>query len=605
MMFKRVTLAMILCAALFVTSGFAASKKFDRHNRSSNRSDSSLMNGDSPNAGRSVSKGSSSFRLRATSGSSGSSLILASPGTPDRWKGGTGNWSAAGNWNHGVPGMNSDVKIYSNGSNGDDVVTLDVGSTTVNSLKLGGVSNGFTSELTDAGVAQTLTITNALNVGQTGSLRLGSGSTVTAGANSSNAGSIQLGDAALSINGSLKNPGSIDLSLGAALAVSGKLTNQGSIETNGGTIQAGSLQNGNSIYLHFCGTELMVDGDANNSGNIGLNGGCGFVTLSIGGKLTNSGSINVGQTGGQALVFKGDVNNSGVISTEGSGGGSTLEIAGKLINNAGGSLVLYPSPGFTGDTATIGSVVNSSHLGLNPGLIDLENGSSLTVNGNVNNNGNLYTSFYGGSGGNTVTIAGTLNNHATGAGPGLFVLYGPGDRATIGNVVNLGGSGAGFIDLENGSSLTVKGNVANGIDQADGEIYMGHFGGSGGNTLTINGTLNQGHNSTFQMLGPGDTATIGKVVADGGIFDLENGSTLTVDGNWVNDLSPITTGGSGGNTLTIKGKLTNDSGSLVMSGPGTRPRSEVWSTPSLGRSIWRTVRRLGPLGALTTLGPCP
>ena len=41
-------------------------------------------------------------------------------------------------------------------SGGNDVVTLDVGSSTVNSLTVGGPSNGFSSELTDGGTAQTL-----------------------------------------------------------------------------------------------------------------------------------------------------------------------------------------------------------------------------------------------------------------------------------------------------------------------------------------------------------------------------------------------------------------------------------------------------------------
>ena len=116
-----------------------------------------------------------------------SSLIL-SPGTPDNWNGGTGNWSVPGNWSAGEPGASSDVTIY---SGGNDTVTLDT-SPTITSLVLGGANNGFSSELTDGGTAQNLTITNALNVGQNGYLYLYGGSTVTAGADSSDAGSIDL-----------------------------------------------------------------------------------------------------------------------------------------------------------------------------------------------------------------------------------------------------------------------------------------------------------------------------------------------------------------------------------------------------------------------------
>ena len=60
-------------------------------------------------------------------------------------------------------------------------MTLDVGTTTINSLTLGGASNGFTSELTDGGITQTLNITTFLTVGQTGQLILSGASTVTAG----------------------------------------------------------------------------------------------------------------------------------------------------------------------------------------------------------------------------------------------------------------------------------------------------------------------------------------------------------------------------------------------------------------------------------------
>ena len=67
-----------------------------------------------------------------------------------------------------MPGSNSDVKIY---SGGNDTVTLDTNAT-INSLMLGGVNNGTTSELTDGGAARTLTITNGLTVGQTGELNL-------------------------------------------------------------------------------------------------------------------------------------------------------------------------------------------------------------------------------------------------------------------------------------------------------------------------------------------------------------------------------------------------------------------------------------------------
>ena len=468
MMSKRLPLALVLSAVLFVTASFAASKKFDGDNRSSDWSNSPFRSASLLNLGSSVSSGSSASQSSGARGTSGSFLVLGSPGTPDNWNGGTGNWSVPGNWSAGLPGSNSDVVI----NTGNDDVNLDTDPVSINTLTLGDISGTLMSSKLEGGVAGGMfTIAGALTVNKTGYLFL----------------NYEIGEAA-------------------------------------------SLGNSGSFNLH--GGEFTINGEVNNSGSIAL----------IHSDLTAQSLTN---NGGFGLIM----------------GGSTLTVSGMLTNNAGGSL----SIGGTKAMVTTGSVDNS-------GTIDLENASKLKVNGDVDNIANLYTSFDGGSGGNTLTITGTLNNHATGAGAGLFVLYGPGDKATIGNVVNLGGLGAGFIDLENGSSLTVKGNVANGIDQEDGEIYMGHFGGSGGNTLTIKGILSQGHNSTFQMLGPGDKATIGSVDAIGGVFDLENGSTLRVKGDWNNLASPITTGGSGGNTLAINGRLTNDSGSLMLYGPGDKAK---------------------------------
>ncbi len=89
--------------------------------------------------------------------------FTANPGfAQESWNGGPGNWSTCADWTPGCPGPGSDVLIY---SSGNDNVTLDLGTTTINSLTLGGVSNGFSSQLTDGGTAQTLNITTFLNGG--------------------------------------------------------------------------------------------------------------------------------------------------------------------------------------------------------------------------------------------------------------------------------------------------------------------------------------------------------------------------------------------------------------------------------------------------------
>src|SRR5208337_5065493 len=138
---KRTSLAVTLCVALFVTAGFAATKKFQRNNGSRDGNDSSLQNGGLPDAGSSVSTGGvGNLRLSQDAGPLGPPV--QNPGSPVTWNGGSGNWSVAGNWTGGEPGSNSDVTIYSSVG---DLVTLDVGNTTIESLILGGINNGFTS----------------------------------------------------------------------------------------------------------------------------------------------------------------------------------------------------------------------------------------------------------------------------------------------------------------------------------------------------------------------------------------------------------------------------------------------------------------------------
>ena len=139
-MSKRLAVLLVLFGLIFVTVGFTSPKKSDvNRNRVPGWGDFSLQNGSLDDLGSSVSGGGN-----LTLAQSGSISPLITP--PDNWNGGTGNWSNSGNWSNGEPGAGSDVTIYSGGT---DQVTLDTGSTTINSLQLGGAYNGYSSELTD------------------------------------------------------------------------------------------------------------------------------------------------------------------------------------------------------------------------------------------------------------------------------------------------------------------------------------------------------------------------------------------------------------------------------------------------------------------------
>src|SRR5271157_435803 len=122
-----------------------------------------------------------------------------------------------------------DTVIYSDIAN--DKVTMDFGSTTIASLTLGGSDTTYSSELTDGGVKQTLTISNNLTVGQSGFLYLYGGSTINTG-DTSNAGNIQLANGStLAITGNLDNTntGKLNLENASVLSVTGDVTNEGTL----------------------------------------------------------------------------------------------------------------------------------------------------------------------------------------------------------------------------------------------------------------------------------------------------------------------------------------------------------------------------------------
>ena len=586
---KRVPLALALSAVLFVTSGFAATKKTQRHDRSGDWNDLSLQSGDLLSTGSSVPSDGGSASL--SMGTLESSSLALSPGTPDNWNGGTGNWSSAGNWSAGSPGASSDVTIY---SGGNDTVTLDT-SPTISSLVLGGASNDTTSELIDGGAAQTLTITDGLAVGPTGYLHLTGGSTVTAGADSSNAGTIFLyNGSTLAITGNLDNTGVLSTGIffgagGDTVTINGMLTNetggQFALYGPGDVGNIGTLKNSGAVFIGpgatlnllnqaggitdvVAASRFDVLGSFNDvlggtSAFANLTGVEGWVALSNG--QTNNitpggGLLTIANTGhfdvsaGSTVNIDGDVNNSGLLATNDNiyGGGNTLTINGNLTNALNGTVTVY-GPGdllhvngnldnsgqltlFDGDAGEL--TLNGMLTNETSGQIHLNGTDVLQVNGDLENFGQVAVNQFSG-GGSTVNVTGTLTNEAG----GTLVLNGPGDMATLGSLDN-----SGTVDVENHSTLTINGDATN-----SGIIQTGST--RGGNTLNITGQLT--NNGTFGMVGAAfeDMATIGSVV-NNGLISPYNSSVLTVNGD-VDNFGTVGLSSHGG-TVNIAGTLTNE-----------------------------------------------
>ncbi len=220
--------------------------------------------------------------------------------TYDAWLGGTDNWSNGNQWSLGVPAAAFDVGIY---SGGNDLVTLNVGSTTVNSLTVGGTSNGFTSTLTDGGVTQSLSILNALTVGQNGVLTLTGGSTITAGATSFNAGAMSIGTGSsfsttgqydqsagsTKVDGSLSAGGNVFINGGKLLGNGGTIT--GSV-TNSATLSPGNAA-GTAGALHIAGNYVQTSAGIFQLDIGGLTPGSQFDLLTITQMATLSGTLDI------------------------------------------------------------------------------------------------------------------------------------------------------------------------------------------------------------------------------------------------------------------------------------------------------------------------
>jgi hypothetical protein len=170
------------------------------------------------------------------------------------------------------------------------------------------------------------------------------------------------------------------------------------------------------------------------------------------------------------------------------------------------------------------------------------------------------------AGGNTLSFNSSTSLNIGGmlTNGGNFLLNGPGNIATIGN----GATNSGIVDLEDGSTLTVVGDVMNSAD-----ISTTGFGSVGGNTLNITGMLTNQAGATFVLLGggPGDMATISGNLTNLGYVNVEGASTLAVNGTVDNSGYLFTNGDlvAGGNTITTTGMLTNEAtGQIMLNGNG-------------------------------------
>jgi len=460
---------------------------------------------------------------------------------------------------------------------------INVGSVTGANLELAG--GGSTFVLGSQGGTGTVTLNHSYVFGYNGTELLvnGAGNNLIANGSSPDSFLFSLNfinNGTVTANGDLV----IQPGVNASMAV----TNNGAMQVGGSGVLYWDTTNGFGAP-GYLGTSLSAPA-FNNQGTVTVSDG-GYLTLIAPASATayfnNDGNITIGSSTGAALTLYGSgstfdlgsvsgtgmvtLNNSyifGQYGTEtlindtgntiqGSGTIETLALVNKgtITANAASALTISPnSGGFTNwgtvNTTGAGGLTLNAGSGTlmngSTGTINVQEGSSLTVNGDFTNSGDLETgNGVSDPGGNMVTISGQLTNNGT------INLNGLGDSLTA----DLTTSGA--ISLKaNNDSLTDNGDL---ILNSGGSLTLS----ADKNTATVAGVLTNNTGATVAMNGTNGSISVTKALTNGGTITLAgSGNALSAAG--VTSTSFLTLEGNN-DTLTDTGDYNNTSGWLTLS----------------------------------------
>ncbi len=508
------------------------------------------------------------------------------------WIGGSGNWTFSTNWSLGVlPTAADDVTIAS----GSPQVSSDVGTVATVAITTMGLDIYNGGALTTTG-----DLTNSGTVSVDYFDYYGSavgGSSLSVGGVLSNSGTISLVGGS-TIYGTAGVQALLDISGAVGFGTEGVVT--GTVELFGnsainfasGTIT--SIADHASLYLDGADAVVSTGGSGTNDALTGLTtigSGARFTLLqgasvATSDDLDNSGTVSVGygtSAGGASLSVGGVLTNRGSVYLE-----SSLKAAG-LANT--GSIYVFSLPRSNGSASnqldisgaagfgTAGVVTGSVELFGNS-AIDFDSGgiTSLAAGSRLQFNGADAVVSIGGSGTNDALLGLTT----IGAGAGL-VLQSGASVATSGDLANSGYIGVDISvnwhhdyiysrgsNLTGGSSLSVGGVLSN-----SGTVGFGHYNGVEGTTITAAGLANTGtiklYGGSTDYGGAGNQAVLdiagaarndgvisayGNAVIAAGSYEQESGARLDL---WINGTN---TGQNG--TIAATGGITLDGGTLYV-----------------------------------------
>ena len=359
---------------------------------------------------------------------------------------------------------------------------------------------------------------------------------------------------------------------------------------------SGLASNAGFLYLRN-GASVATTTGLDNSSNLLLDtfGGDGGASLAIGGALTNSNYVQIGNTGLSAdtTLSANAVANTGTIDLYGNGASqAALKIAGAAgfgaagvvsgqVNLQGNTLVQFGSGGLGSIAANgqlaldgadaqvqiLGNSANNnalSGLASNAGFLYLRNGASLATTTGLSTSNNLLLDTFGGDGGASLAIGGTLTNSN-------YVQIGNGGLSANTTLSANAVANTGTIDLfGNGASqaaLKIAGaagfgtaGVVSGQVNLQGNTLV-QFGSGGLGSIAANGQLAlDGADAQVQILGnSANNNALSGLASNAGFLYLRNGASLatTTGLSTSNNLLLDTFGGDGGASLAIGGTLTN------------------------------------------------
>ena len=388
----------------------------------------------------------------------------------------------------------------------------------------------------------------------------------------------------------------VDTSNGSSTSFAGTLNNQGTIivQNTGntpGVFSGGTINNPASGIIDIDGIDRTASGPPllnttiNNSGTINrvvntgsssiavLNNSGGTIDVQAGTLIpwNGNGSVSTGglfeaATGATLLYNPGDNSNNTFTGTyTGSGGGQFVLNSDVLTIGTGGATFDFPSGFFQwiggGQlAATAGTLTNTGFI-----TVDTSDGSSTSFAGTLNNQGTITVQNTGNNTG--VFSGGTLNNTAAGI-INIDGIDGTGHGTPLLNttVNNAGAITANILTtatinrLSNTGSVTVQSGTlsVNSVAQISGAALTGGtWNVLGGSTLNLQNGVPLTTNDAIVLLdGAGSSFAnfVNKLTTNGGSFTVQDGATFTTPGALGN--SGVVIVGNNGSILTITGNFT-------------------------------------------------